>query len=160
MLTIAFDQSTTTTGWSVFKNRDLVAYGKINHDGDITDRTISMVEDIVKVIDSFHNKYKNEKLNIVLEDIQLQRSPLTFKQLAHLQGALIFYINHTYKINPEIYSAAKWKSWNHIGGKARAEQKKNAQKKIRELYMVKVTQDEADAILLGKYAAESVITWI
>ena len=45
--------------------------------------------------------------------------------------------------------AATWKSKLKIRGKSRPEQKKNAQKYIKENYNMEPTEDECDAICIG-----------
>lgn len=159
MLTIAFDQATVTTGWSVFLNKELVEYGRFNHDGEIIDRMSHMVESMINLTDKYIEQYPKEKVQVVIEDIQLQRNALTFKQLAQLQGAVLISFFDKYKECPTVYSSSTWKSWNKVEGKGRAAQKRDAQKKIEESYGVKVTQDEADSILLGRYAANNIMLW-
>lgn len=94
---------------------------------------------------------------IVFEDIQLQtfngeEQVLTYKKLAHLQGVLFNYC-HEMKIPFIVVPAATWRNYSEIKGKTRTDRKKNAQLKIKRFYDVSVTQDEADAILIGRWAA-------
>lgn len=163
MLYIAFDQATVVSGYSVYKDHDLIDYGKFKHEGEINQRISKTVQNILKVIKTYKDKYPGEKLKVIVEDIQLQQgkngNTLTFKQLAQLQGAVIVAVLDNYQQIPDIYYASSWKSFNKVTGRARAEQKRNAQKKVEELYGVKVTQDEADAILLGRYASHKEINW-
>ena len=49
----------------------------------------------------------------------------------------------------EIVSSNTWKSKLSIKGKARTEQKQNAQKWVINTYNIKPTQDKCDAICLG-----------
>lgn len=95
---------------------------------------------------------------ITIEDIQLQRANgerenvLVFKKLAWLQGVLMNYfreIGMEYDVVPSV----TWKSYNEVKGKTRTDQKKNAQLKVKRFFDISVTQDEADAILIGRYAA-------
>lgn len=99
---------------------------------------------------------------VVIEDIQLQKfkssngmegdAVVTFKKLAHLQGALknYFYeIGIPYKVVPP----ATWRAYSDVKGANRTDKKKNAQIKIKRFYDISVTQDEADAILIGRWAA-------
>ena len=77
---------------------------------------------------------------------------LTFKKLAHLQGVLK---NYCYEIGIPytIVPAATWRAFSEVKGKARADKKRSAQLIIKKYYDVSVTQDEADAILIGRWAA-------
>lgn len=99
---------------------------------------------------------------VAFEDIQLQKfttnsgcegnAVLVFKKLAHLQGVLKNYCyenNILYTVIPP----ATWRHHSDIKGKNRTDRKRNAQLKIKRLYDVSVTQDQADAILLTSYAA-------
>ena len=96
---------------------------------------------------------------VILEDIQLQRfegqgeAVTTYKKLAHLQGVLKNYCYENgipYKVVPP----ATWRTHTNIKGKTRTDKKRNAQLKVQSLYEVNVTQDEADAILICKWAAD------
>ena len=99
---------------------------------------------------------------VILEDIQLQtykKNPseaaemvLTFKKLAHLQGVLKNYLYEKGLIY-KIASPSTWKHYSEIKGNNRTDQKRNAQIKVKKLYDISVTQDEADAILIGRWAA-------
>jgi hypothetical protein len=44
-----------------------------------------------------------------------------------------------------------WRNYNQIKGRSRSDQKKNAQIKVKTLFDINVTNDEADAILIGRY---------
>lgn len=103
-------------------------------------------------------KYKPDE--VVLEDIQLQKfgngdeAVLVFKKLAHLQGVLENYFyesGYPYNIVPP----ATWRAFSKIKGKTRTEKKRSAQLKVKELYDISVTQDEADAILIGQWAVDN-----
>ena len=95
-------------------------------------------------------KYQEQgkKVMVAIEDIQEQRNVQTFKVLAQLQGALYVSIHKEFKIECDIISASTWKSFSQIRGKNRTEQKRNAQSFVEKTYGMRVTQDEADAILL------------
>lgn len=94
---------------------------------------------------------------VILEDIQLQKfgqgeeAVLTYKKLAHLQGVLKNYLYEN-GIIYKIVSPATWRALSQIKGKTRTERKRSAQIKVDEFYGIKVTQDEADAILICKWA--------
>lgn len=96
---------------------------------------------------------------VILEDIQLQKfgeanneGVITYKKLAHLQGVLSNYF-YERKIPFEIIAPSTWRSFSEIKGKTRTDKKKNAQLKVKRFYDVSVTQDEADAILIGRCGA-------
>lgn len=96
---------------------------------------------------------------VIFEDIQLQKfgdgeeAVVVYKKLAHLQGVLMNYCFES-GIPFKVVPPATWRANSKIKGKSRTEKKKSAQLKIKELYDVSVSQDEADAILIGKWGAE------
>ena len=150
---LAFDQASITSGWAVFDNEKLISYGKWTSEGTHSTERIGQTKYWVA---SMTSKWKPDLL--VFEDIQLQKfgdgneAVLTYKKLAHLQGVLknfAFENGIPYKIVPP----ATWRSFSEIKGKTRVDKKKSAQLKIKRTYDVSVTQDEADAILIGAWAA-------
>ena len=159
MLVVAFDQATVTTGYSVFLNGELIKYGHFNFDGEILERMSLTIEKMIKITDKYLEEYPNQPFKVVIEDVQLQRNALTFKQLSQLQGAVLVAFLDKYHKTPDVYSASVWKSFNGIKGKNRTEQKQNAQKLARQLFKIRPTQDEADAVLLGRYAASNFISF-
>lgn len=102
---------------------------------------------------------ENWKPNLVaLEDIQLQKGEygennvVTFKKLAHLQGVLKNYLYEN-GIPYIVVPPATWRNHSNVLGKTRTDRKRSAQLKVESLFDIKATQDEADAILLTRYAA-------
>jgi len=155
---LSLDQSTSATGWALFKNKVLIDWGVFKTEG----YEDSKVEDMRKWLDKKINEIVLDEsidLKLVLEDIQMQRNDVkTFKVLAHLQGVLIntFYRNKE-KINSgmSIYYSSEWKSSCGIKGKDRTAQKNNAQKFIFDTFKIKANQDTCDAICLGVHDIQS-----
>ena len=152
--TLVFDQATNTTGWAVFDDNKLVKYGAFNTKGSSPEQKINEMKYWVRDMIS---SWRADR--VVIEDIQLQNfeeenlntiGVTTFKALAHLQGVLIdlFYEN---KISYKIAHTGTWRKHNGIKGKSRADKKKSAQLLVKEIYQKEVTQDEADAICIGRY---------
>lgn len=150
---LAFDQAANTSGWSVFDDLELVKFGKWSSTGSHSTEKINQTKHWVA------NMIQTWKPDLVVfEDIQLQKfdggeAVITFKKLAHLQGVLK---NYCYEngIIYKIVSPSTWRAFNEIRGKERNDKKRNAQFKVKALYDVSVTQDEADAILIGRWAAD------
>lgn len=153
---LAFDQATEVSGWSVFDGNKLVKYGHwVSNSNDCVERI-----DITKQwFASMIKKWNPDK--VVIEDIQLQtykkneqesaKMVYTFKVLANLQGVLMNYLftnNIIHKVTPP----SSWKSSCGVTGKNRSDQKRSAQLRVKALYNIDVTQDEADAILIGRDA--------
>ena len=155
--TLALDQATQLAGWSIFDDTELVAYGKIH----LTQ--IDAIERISQLRQWLINMLINWNPDLVaIEDIQLQsfsingkqkESVTTYKVLAQLQGALLVTLFE--KNTPYLVAhVSSWRSHCHITAKKRSDQKRAAQLLVKEKYDKDVTQDEADAICIGLYAAE------
>lgn len=154
---LGFDQASITSGWAIFDNDNLISYGKWTSDGTHSTERIAQTKYWVA---SMIEKWKPDL--IAMEDIQLQKfttksgcegdAVLVFKKLAHLQGVLK---NYCYEkgLPYLVVPAATWRHYSDIKGKNRTDRKKNAQLKVKKLYDVSVTQDQADAVLLTRYAA-------
>ena len=145
---LALDDSTTTTGWAVFDNEELVGYGKIEMTQSTPTERISALK---QWLYSMIAKWRPDR--VAIEDIQQQDNVQIFKILAQLQGVLVNALFEG-KMEYDIIHVASWRSYCAIKGRSRSELKKNAQAKIKEWYDVTVTQDEADAICLGRYAVK------
>lgn len=167
MLYINFDQASNDTGYSIFEDTELVEFGKFKTEShDFFDKVIETQEFVYEIINKFSNNGKRKDVKIGFEDIQFQNfagkggNVLTFKRLAQLQGVLIVSVKRNFE-QYEIQTAlaSQWKSFSNIKGKNRTEQKRNAQKYVLDNYGKEVTQDEADAILLGKYFAGQELNW-
>ena len=145
---IALDNATHITGWAIFDNNELISYGKYTvKASNTTDRIIEVGDWLIGLL----NKWEPD--TIILEDIQQQSNVSTFKTLAKLQGVLEYI---TKKNNTEYYiiSPSTWKSHAGVKGKSRVDQKKSAQLIVQNKYNIQATQDESDAILLGKYGVD------
>ena len=148
---LALDDSTTITGWAVFDNEELVGYGKI----EMTQKTpLERITALKQWMLSMITKWNPDV--VAIEDIQQQQNVQIFKVLAWLQGVLLNALFET-KTQFEIVHVASWRSYCQVKGRSRSELKKNAQTRIKDWYDVSVSQDEADAICLGRYAIKEVL---
>lgn len=146
---LSLDQSSRISGWSVFSDNKLIKYGKFNAEiagADIGKKLQYICTQIEKLIKDY------QITEVVFEDIQMQTTVVnnvqTFKVLAQVQGAIIKLLEDL-KIPYSIILASIWKSKLGIKGRARAEQKHNAQNWVINEYGVKPTQDECDSICIG-----------
>lgn len=140
---LAFDQSSHTSGWAVLKDGKLHDYGKFTFD----DESVGVrLKKFRLKIEELINTYSPDE--VVFEDIQEQNNILTFKVLAQVQGVLMEVLT-SLEIPYSTIMAVTWKSTLGIKGKARAEQKRNAQQYITNTYGINVVQDIADAICIG-----------
>jgi len=142
----SYDQATKITGYSVFNNKELVTFGKLEVNEELNYiKRIKLMSELIKQSIILH------KPEIVLfEDTQYQNNVLTLKQLCQLQGSIIN-ILHEFELKFFIIEPTKWRSGLGIKGRKRKEQKFNTQLKVKELYGIEVSEDEADAIALASF---------
>ena len=149
---LALDQSSHTTGYSVFKNSVPVVVSHFDAVGeDLGDRLHQIRENITKLI------AEHDIDTVVFEDIQLQDMAggkevgiKTFKILAEVFGVvleLLTELDVDYIIVPPIV----WKATFKIAGKGRKQEKKMAQEYVRSTYGINCTEDEADATCIGAH---------
>lgn len=140
---LSFDQASKTTGWACFQDNKLLIYGKFTlDDDDVGIRLTKFRTKVQKLI----NQYRPDE--VVFEDIQEQNNIQTFKVLAQVYGVMSELLT-SIKMPHSTLLATQWKSALDVKGKARAEQKRNAQQYVMNTYNIKATQDESDAICIG-----------
>ena len=159
---LALDQATHLTGWSIFDNGQLIKYGIFKTDKKDEIERYSIIKNwLINMI----NNWKPDLVG--LEDIQLQDFSQqggiyskgnvvglqTFKKLAQLQGVLLETIfNNNLQYN--VCSSSTWRHHCNIKGKSRIDRKRGAQLLVKKNFDVTVTEDEADAICIGKYLSD------
>lgn len=154
---LGIDQATLTSGWSIYDNQELVAYGILRTSGNDIHKRIS---DLTNNVSNLISNWKPDC--VAIEDIQLQYFVFngrkgemdiqTYKKLAHLQGALInLFI--TLNTEYEIVHQGTWRKHCKVTGRSRADKKKSMQLFVKKTFDKTVTDDEADAIGIGKYLA-------
>lgn len=159
---LALDQATLITGWSLWDGKELIAHGIFS--AQETKDTIKRIREISNWV---VNMVENNKPDLViLEDIQLQefKNPkntyakfdnvgiITFKTLAKLMGVLEATLEDR-KINYKVVFSSTWRSAVGVKGKSRADKKKSAQLLVKKEFGINASEDEADAICIGKYGA-------
>lgn len=146
---IACDQATQNFGISIYDEGKLVYFDVMEFSGELDKRYANIMKFMENVVSNW------EPDLVVLEDIQLQQNSYggynAFKVLAGLLGVIKAVlakhnVNHIEVLNKV------WQAKFMISGKDRATQKKNVVKKVKELFDVNVSDDVADAILIGKWA--------
>lgn len=155
---IALDQATKITGYAVFDNQQLVKYGVF----EVTLENEIARDNVMKMW--LINMIENWEPDIIgIEGIQFQTTIngqhsmgiTTFETLARLQGILMEACFEK-KVKYEICPTNTWRAHCKVKGRTRADKKASTKALIKEWYDIKVTEDEADAIGIGKYLAESV----
>ena len=145
---IAFDQATEKFGLSVFDNGKLVFYGLYTFSGDLVNRLVKIKKFINDIV---INCWKPDL--IVMEDIQYQNNGLmTFKVLAMLLG-IIQELCCEYDVKYEAVAPNIWRKYAGTAGKTRHEEKLLSVAVVKEKYNISVSDDVAEAILIGKYGS-------
>ena len=147
---LALDQATHYTGYAVFNNKDLIDYGAFKATGDNEiERCAQVKQWMISMVDQYEIDF------VGVEQIQLdvQKSAPTFEALAHLQGILML---TCYEENIPCRAAhtSTWRAHCGVRGKTRPDLKRSCQLLIQKWFGIRVTDDEADAIGIGKYFAD------
>lgn len=159
--TLALDQSTNLTAWAVFDGTTLVKYGTFLAKGEPTPVRFIQIRDwVLNMMELW------EPDQIVLEDIQLQnfgkgslrsgdntQGILTYKVLAQLQGLLLV-VCEDKKIPVKLAPTPSWRAHCGVRGQTRIDKKRSIQTLVKKWYDISISDDEADAIGIGKYAIE------
>lgn len=147
---IGCDQATQNFGISVFDDGKLVYFDCIQFSGELDKRYADIMVFMDNVIKSW------EPDLVIIEDIQLQQGTTggynAFKVLGGLLGIMKAVIAKNKVPHKEVLNKV-WQSKFIIGGKDRITQKKNVVKKVKELFDIDVSDDIADAILIGKWGS-------
>ena len=155
---LSLDQASHDCGWAIFDDKELIKYG-IHH--------LSSDEEIVRI-----NKLKNWFISMVtnwkpdyvaIEGIQYQdevagKSKMgitVFQTLARLQGVLLDTC-YDLKIPVEVCPTNTWRNHCGVKGRYRADKKKSMQLLAKNWYNVNLSDDEADAIGIGKYFSDKI----
>lgn len=150
---LSIDQASYISGWSIFDGQELIAYGKyeIEKEKEFDERANLLKNWVREMV------IKWEPDLVAIEDIQLQENNnnimvTTYKTLAHLQGIIM---NCLYNLSQEyiIVHSGHWRNYNQVKGRTKVDKKKSMQLIAKKLYDVTITNDEADAIGIGRYAA-------
>lgn len=147
---LALDQSTRITGWSIYDSGELVKYGTFITDlDDEIQRDRAIKNWLINMVNNWKPEY------VGLEGIQYQQNMgvTTFETLARLQGVLmetLLELNIEYGICP----TNTWRAHCQVKGKTRIDKKRSMQLLAKQWFDISVTDDEADAIGIGKYVAE------
>lgn len=154
---LALDQATQITGFAVYKNQKLIAHG---HKTFSNNDYVTRIKDQRTWLKSVINSVDGD-VEIAIEDIQLQEHQeqgngvglQTFKKLAQLQGALLSLFKEM-NIDYHIVAPSEWRKTCGLPlgrGVKRAQQKAAAQAYVKDTFAIDATEDEADAICLGKH---------
>ena len=141
---IAFDQSTTATGWCVMemKTARIIESGVIlpKKNDETIDRIIYTIKRCLNLVRT------HEVAFVFIEGVQNQRNPKVFEVLAKLAGSLeVMLYESGYLVN--VVKASEWRRRVGIKSRKRADVKKEAIDMVKELYGLDASEDECEAIL-------------
>ena len=145
---IAFDQATEHFGLSIWDDGKMVFYSLYTFTGDAVSRLVKIKKFIKEiVIDAWQPDY------IVMDDIQQQHGAVvTFKILAMLLGVIEVTCAEN-EIPYEVVSPNVWRKYAGTCGKDRKQEKLLSMAVVKEKYGITVTDDVAEAILIGQYGS-------
>lgn len=142
---IAFDQSTTATGWCVMEtdNSKIVAYGVIRPLGPTNERIREIIKKCMALCKKFDATF------VFIEGIQVQRNPVVYEVLAKLKGTLEICLEEKgYFVN--VVKAAEWRKRVGIKNKKRDLVKQEAIEMVKNIYKLEPSEDECEAILFAR----------
>ena len=145
---LSLDAATYTTGMSIFnKEGQLLGHKTFNVDKkkDYFVRLKEIVEEVYNIV------VKQNIKCVILEDIQYQQNPVLFKKLAMLQGVIRYWVINILEIELITAMADEWRSFNHIYGSKRPEQKLAAIERAYKVFKTEIPEDESESIFLGMY---------
>lgn len=144
---LSLDAATGTTGWSIYDNKKLVAYGTF--DTQYSDDKTARIHEVALWLNAILEKSQCDAVGV--EGIQLQKNVQMFQTLANLQG-VILEILYSKNIPYLVAASSTWRTFVGLNNAdARESAKAKAQAWVSINYHLKCTQDEADAIVMGRY---------
>lgn len=146
---LAIDQSSRMNGFAVFDNKKLITYGKYE---STKDNALERMVDIGDWLASLLRKYSPDQVGF--EDTQYNPQAgmghEVFRLLSQVMGAMMYIVARE-DIKIETVRIPTWRGHCKIKGSVRSQQKKSAQERVKTWYDISVTDDESDAICMGKY---------
>lgn len=151
---LALDQASYVTGYAIFDDKELVDYGTFETSlGD----EIARINMIKMWLVSMIQKWRPDFIGI--EGIQYEQhfGVKTFQTLGRLQGVLMECCFEQ-KIPYEVCPTNTWRHHCGVKGRSRVDRKQSMKHIIKEMYDISVSDDIADAIGIGKYVSEAIVT--
>ena len=147
MKLIAFDQSTTRSGFCIMEmgSGDIIESGVIIPKKN--DETIDRITYTIKRC--LHLVRTNEITFVFIEGVQVQKNPVVYEVLAKLAGSLeIMLYESGYFVN--VVKASEWRKRVGVKSRKRVDVKKEAIEMVKEIYGIEVSDDEAEAVLFAR----------
>ena len=146
---IAFDQSTTCTGYCVMDmdSMKIVESDVFKPKGPTNDRIRKTVKKCIRLCDDHQPTF------VFIEGIQVQRNPKVYEVLAKLQGTLEICLEEKgYIVN--VVKASEWRKLVGIKTVGRSNLKREAMNMVAKIYQLDVPEDECEAILFARAFAK------
>ena len=152
---LALDQATHITGWSIYDGQELIRYGTFSTNQKDEIARISTVKNwLISMIENWKPDF------VAIEGIQFQDESsgnkmgvTVFQGLARLQGVLMETC-YAQKVDYTVCPTNTWRNHCGVKGRYRADKKRSMQLIAKKWYDISLTDDEADAVGIGKYAAD------
>lgn len=145
--TLAFDQSSTKTGWSLFDGDTYIDSGVIDkHKISDTDKRVGEMG--AAICDKIEELKPD---HVVIENIQQQSGVSTVILLARLQGFILGWC-YVHNIDVEIIGPSQWRAALKIkqgAGIKRKELKAQSIEYVKNKYGLNVSEDEAEAVCIN-----------
>lgn len=148
MKILSLDLSSTSSGYAVLEDGKIIDYGTIkSNDHDYVIRGHYMAES-VKALFSKHSSFDI----VVIEELKVLKNQKVLAMLGIIQGMVI---RECFNSQVEFIPPTVWRKPYGLNGK-REEAKKKAIQYCKDKGVDVNTDDEAEAILLGKYFSKRV----
>lgn len=147
MKLISLDTSTASSGWCIYDNNEYVKSGVINlkKNKDNDNRMQNMCLSILLLLEN------QQPDMIVIENTAVLTNAVTQRKLTMILGVVYSYCIKS-NIPLHILRPSEWRALisKEKKGRKRNELKLWSVNKVKELFNISVTDDESDAILIGK----------
>lgn len=161
---LALDQATHISGWSIYDGQTLIRYGTFETNQKDEIARISTIKNwLISMLENWKPDF------VGIEGIQFQDESsgnkmgvTVFQGLARLQGVLMETC-YAQKVDYTICPTNTWRNHCGVKGRYRADKKRSMQLIAKKWYDISLTDDEADAVGIGKYVADlnkiEVVNW-
>lgn len=148
MIILSLDISTRSTGYAVFQDRKLIAYGTITPKGEVITRIEKLADEVNLLMLEYHPDI------VYTEETEPAKQRLidTYRKLTFAHGAIAIVLNHYHK-ELKYCTSSHWRKI--VGIKTGAGIKREQLKpldiaKANELFKLDTKNDDlADAVLIG-----------
>jgi Holliday junction resolvasome RuvABC endonuclease subunit len=151
--TLALDQASHITGYSIYDGRELVTYGTYTARG--VDE-MSRLHDVNMWLISQIQQWQPDIVGIEGIQYQQQAGITTFQTLGRLQGILMETCTQA-GIPFRICNTNTWRAHCDVKGRTRQDKKRSMQLLVKQWFDISVSDDCADAIGIGKYVSDNYV---